>query len=120
MHEFARKQRVLEVNPQSPLIQGLFRRVKALPRPDDLEDPNIEAEADLEEVTSILIDGGLVRSGFEITNSNVYVFLVFACAVCTNCTELAASSKASTVLSVALLVCLRRPKQPRMWSQHHP
>ena len=120
MHDFARKQRVLEVNPQSPLIEGLLRRVKALPSADDLEDPDPEAEAELEEVISILIDGALVRSGFEITNSNVYVFLVFACAVCTNCTELTASLNASTVLSVVLLVCLRRPKHPRMWSQPHP
>jgi len=68
MDEFARKQRVLEVNPQSPLIQGLLSRVKALASPDDLGDPDPEAEAELEEVTSILIDGALVRSGFGITN----------------------------------------------------
>jgi heat shock protein beta len=41
MHDFARKQRVLEVNPQSPLIEGLLKRVKALPSPDDLEDPDL-------------------------------------------------------------------------------
>jgi len=76
MHDFARKQRVLEVNPHSPLIEGLLKRIKALPSPDDLEDPDPEAEAELEEVTSILIDGALVRSGFEITNSNLYVFLL--------------------------------------------
>jgi len=67
MDEFARKQRVLEVNPQSPLIQGLLSRVKALASPDDLGDPDLEAEAELQ-VTSILIDGALVRSGFGITN----------------------------------------------------
>jgi len=72
MHDFARKQRVLEVNPKSPLIEGLLKRVKALPSPDDLEEPDPEAEAELEEVLSILIDGALVRSGFEITNSNLF------------------------------------------------
>jgi len=96
--------------PQSPLIQGLLRRIKALPSLDGLEDPDLEAVAELKGVTPTLIDGALVRSGPEITNSNVYVFLVFACAVCTNCTELTASLNASTVLSVALLVCPRRPK----------
>ena len=105
--------------PQLPLIQGLLRRIKVLPRLDGVDDPDLEAEAELE-VSPTLIDGALVRSGPEITNSNVYVFLVFACAVCTNCTELTASLNASTVLSVVLLVCLRRPKHPRMWSQPHP
>jgi len=59
MHEFARQQRVLEVNSQSRLIQGLLSRVKALVCPDDLRDPDLEADAELE-VTSILIDGALV------------------------------------------------------------
>jgi len=59
MHGFARQQRVLEVNSQSRLIQGLLSRVKALASPDDLRDPDLEADAELE-VTSILIDGALV------------------------------------------------------------
>lgn len=84
MHDFARKQRVLEVNPLSPLIEGLLKRVKALPSPDDLEEPDPEAEAELEEVASILIDGALIRSGFEITNSNLCVLLIFAYATCAN------------------------------------
>lgn len=87
MYDFARKQRVLELNPQSPLIEGLLERVKALPSPDELEDPDPEAEAELEEVTSILIDGALIRSGFEITNSNMYVLLILARAVCTYYTD---------------------------------
>ena len=118
MRDFARKQRVLEVNPQSPLIEGLLKRVKALPSPDDLEDPDPEAEAELEEVISILIDGALVRSGFEITNSNLYVLLVFACALCANHTELTASLNASIVLFAGLLECLRRPKHPQTWTLH--
>ena len=118
MHDYARKQRVLEVNPQSPLIEGLLKRIKALPSPDDLEEADPEAEAEMEEVTSILVDGALVRSGFEIANSNVYVFLIFACAVCTNYIELLASLNASIVLFAALLECLRRPKHPRTWFPH--
>ena len=51
------------------MIQGL-RGVKALPILDGLEDPDLETEAELE-VTSLLIGGALVRSGFEITNSCV-------------------------------------------------
>ena len=58
-HVFVCKQRVLEVNPQSPFIQDLLSRVKALASPDDLRDPDLEADTELE-VTSILIDGALV------------------------------------------------------------
>jgi len=68
MDEFAHKQRDLEVNSQSPLIHGLLSRFKAFASPDDLGVPDLEAEAELEEVTSILIDGALVCSGFGITN----------------------------------------------------
>ena len=97
-HETVRKQRVLEVNPQPPLIQGLLNRVKELSSPEDLEDPDLEAPS--------------VRSSSEIANTNVCVFLVFACAVCTNFTGLTTSLNGSTVLSVALLVCPRRCKHP--------
>ena len=68
MHEFAKKAKVLEINPRSPLIEGLLRRVKQLP--EEGEEPDTEAEAELMEVTSILIDGALVRSGFEVPDSN--------------------------------------------------
>lgn len=68
MHDFALKAKNLEINPRSPLIEGLLRRVKALPTDEDERD--LEAEEELEEVASILIDGALVRSGFEVTNSN--------------------------------------------------
>ena len=60
MDEFARQQRVLEVKSQSRLIQGLLSRVKAPASPDNLRDPDLEVDAELEEVTSILIDGALV------------------------------------------------------------
>ena len=68
MHEFAKKQKLLEINPRSPLIEGLLRRVEQLPGED--EERDTEAEAELEEVATILIDGALVRSGFEVPDSN--------------------------------------------------
>lgn len=71
MYENAKRQKVLEINPKSPLIQGLLRRVEQLPGED--EERDIEAEEELKEVTSILIDGALVRSGFEVADSDEYV-----------------------------------------------
>ncbi|KAJ7700068.1 Hsp90 protein-domain-containing protein [Mycena rosella] len=70
MHEFAKKAKVLEINPRSPLIEGLLRRVEQLPGSD--EEPDTEAELELDEVASILIDGALVRSGFEVPDSNIF------------------------------------------------
>ena len=67
MHEFAKKQKLLEINPKSPLIEGLLRRVEALP---EGEERDLEAEEELKEVATILIDGALVRSGFEVPDSN--------------------------------------------------
>lgn len=77
MHEFAKKQKLLEINPRSPLIEGLLKRVKQLPAED--EEPDYESEAELKEVASILIDGALVRSGFEVTDSNAYVVKLNSC-----------------------------------------
>lgn len=68
MHEYAKKQKLLEINPRSPLIEGLLRRVVQLPGED--EERDVEAEIELEEVTTILIDGALVRSGFDVPDSN--------------------------------------------------
>lgn len=73
IHDFMLKAKVLEINPRSPLIEGLLRRVKDLPAED--EDQDIEAEEELKEVTAILIDGALVRSGFEVTDNNKFVLL---------------------------------------------
>jgi heat shock protein beta len=72
MHEFAKKQKFLEINPISPLIEGLLRRVKNLPAED--EDRDLESEAELREVTSILIDGALIRSGFDVADSHLCVY----------------------------------------------
>lgn len=68
MQEFAKKQKMLEINPRSPLIQGMLRRLESLPADD--EERDVEAEEELKEVASILIDGALVRSGFEVPDSN--------------------------------------------------
>jgi len=68
MFDFGKRQRILELNPKSPLIQGLLRRVEQLPGPDEEKDP--QAEEELKEVVSILVDGALVRSGFEVTDSH--------------------------------------------------
>ncbi|TFK55689.1 heat shock protein Hsp90 [Heliocybe sulcata] len=70
MFEFAKKQRLLEINPRSPLIEGLLRRVEQLP--DEDEGRDVEAEEDLREVVSILVDGALVRSGFDVPDSNEF------------------------------------------------
>lgn len=67
-HEYAKKQKNLEINPKSPLIEGLLKRVKQLPGED--EEPDLEAEEELREVTSILVDGALVRSGFDVPDAN--------------------------------------------------
>ena len=64
--EFLKKQRLLEINPKSPLIEGLLVRVEDL----DNEEKDLEAEKELKEVASILIDGALVRSGFQVHDSN--------------------------------------------------
>jgi len=69
MHEYAMKAKRLEINPRSPLIEGILRRVNQLPSE---EDRDIEAEEELKEATSILIDGALVRSGFDVPDSNRY------------------------------------------------
>jgi len=68
LHDFAMKAKLLEINPRSPLMEGLLRRVENLPAED--EDKDLEAEDELKEVASILIDGALVRSGFDVPDSN--------------------------------------------------
>ena len=68
MHDFAKKQKLLEINPRSPLVEGLLRRVKQLPTEE--EERDLDAEDELREVASVLIDGALVRSGFAVSDSN--------------------------------------------------
>jgi len=68
MHEIAKRQKVLEINPRSPLIEGLLRRVEQLPSEEEGHD--VEAEDELKEVASVLIDGALVRSGFDVADAD--------------------------------------------------
>ena len=68
MWDFAKKQKVLEINPRSPLIEGLLRRIENLPTQE--EERDLEAEDELREVVTVLVDGALVRSGFAVTDSN--------------------------------------------------
>lgn len=68
MHDFAKKQKILEINPRSPLIEGLLKRVKQLPAEE--EERDLDAEDELKEVTTVLIDGAMVRSGFDVKDSN--------------------------------------------------
>ena len=69
MQDYMKKQKVLEINPRAPLIEGLLEHVEQLIADGDAKDLN--AEAQLKEVASILIDGALVRSGFDVPNSNM-------------------------------------------------
>jgi len=71
LRTLAKKQKLLEINPRSPLMEGLLRRIEELPGEDEGRD--LEAEEELKEVVAILIDGALVRSGYDVTNSNEYV-----------------------------------------------
>ena len=68
MHEYAMKAKILEINPHSPLIAGLLNRISNLATDKDQHD--LDAEAELKEVASILIDGALVRSGYGVPDHN--------------------------------------------------
>ncbi|KAI0796792.1 cation-transporting ATPase [Abortiporus biennis] len=70
LHDFHKKQKLLEINPRSPLIEGLLKRVKQLPSEE--EERDLDAEDELREVTTVLIDGALVRSGFGVPDSNAF------------------------------------------------
>ena len=69
MHDFIKRQKVLEINPRSPLIEGLLHRVERLGLDED-DEVDASAEEELKEVASVLIDGALVRSGFEVPDSD--------------------------------------------------
>jgi len=56
--------RVLEINPKSPLIEGLLSRVLDLPSEE--RDTKSMDELELEETARVLFDTTLVRSGFPV------------------------------------------------------
>ncbi|KAI6119360.1 Hsp90 protein-domain-containing protein [Pisolithus croceorrhizus] len=70
MQTMMKKQKVLEINPRSPLIEGLLHRVETIASDDEEKDRNLE---ELREVASILVDSALVRSGFEVADSNKFL-----------------------------------------------
>ncbi|KEI36202.1 uncharacterized protein L969DRAFT_82929 [Mixia osmundae IAM 14324] len=66
MTKFIREsKRILEINPHHPLIRGLLEKVA------DIED-NATAAADLSELTNILWDTSLVKSGYNVKDANLY------------------------------------------------
>lgn len=120
MHDFAKKAKIMEINPRSPLIEGLLKRVKQLPAED--EERDLDAEDELREVASVLIDGAMVRSGFAVNDSNEYVsyFVLLSPSCCESSTTFPVGfSRASTAFSAVLSVYLRlrqptRPSNPHL------
>lgn len=69
LQDYASKQKVLEINPRSPVIEALLKRIMALSTDENEKDE--EEETELREVANILIDGALIRSGFDVMESNM-------------------------------------------------
>ncbi|WWC65635.1 uncharacterized protein I303_108255 [Kwoniella dejecticola CBS 10117] len=68
--------KVLEINPKSPLIEGLLERVLDLPQVEEDEDDDVkrtsEEEEELRETVRVLFDTSLVRSGFSVADPTTY------------------------------------------------
>ncbi|WWC73468.1 uncharacterized protein I206_107438 [Kwoniella pini CBS 10737] len=69
--------KVLEINPKSPLIEGLLERVLDLPQTEEDEaDDDVkrtsEEEEELRETVRVLFDTSLVRSGFSVADPTTY------------------------------------------------
>lgn len=64
-HALKNMPRVLEINPKSPLIEGLLSRVLDLPPGTDEPSPD---ELELAETARLLFDSTLVRSGFDVAD----------------------------------------------------
>lgn len=62
--------RVLEINPKSPLMEGLLGRVIELPEAD--EGSETAEAAELRELAQVLFDTALVRSGFNVADPVSY------------------------------------------------
>lgn len=66
----AQMSKILELNPKSPLIEGLLERLLELPADEDEEETTAD-EVELRESAAILIDTALIRSGFNVKDSNM-------------------------------------------------
>jgi heat shock protein beta len=64
--------KVLEINPKSPLIEGLLERVLDLSAEDEDEGGSADV-SDLRETVRVLFDTALVRSGFSVADPTSYV-----------------------------------------------
>jgi len=119
MHEWARKQRALEINPRSPLIEGLLRKYTALKDVEGGEEPDAELEREVQEISGILIDGALVRSGFDVPDSNECVHVAsFWSRFDSMSVFLSGSLSVSTRSSVVRLASLRMLQRIQQSSPH--
>jgi heat shock protein beta len=70
----AQMPKILELNPKSPLVEGLLERLLELPSFDEDNDEDETGptadELELRESAAILIDTALIRSGFNVKDSN--------------------------------------------------
>jgi heat shock protein beta len=64
--------KILEINPNSPLIEGLLERVYDLPPVED-EDITSHEQEELQETVRVLLDTAMIRSGFMVADTNTYV-----------------------------------------------
>lgn len=63
--------KVLEINPKSPLIEGLLEKVLELPTTDEEDEDALkksDEEEELTETVRVLLDTTLVRSGFSVAD----------------------------------------------------
>lgn len=63
--------KVLEINPKSPLIEGLLEKVLELPKADEEDEDALkksDEEEELTEAVRVLLDTTLVRSGFSVAD----------------------------------------------------
>lgn len=66
--------KVLEINPKSPLVEGLLDKVMDLP-----EEKGSVDEDELRETVQILVDTTLVRSGFTVPDPTRSAVISFRC-----------------------------------------
>lgn len=67
--------KVLEINPKSPLIEGLLEKVLELPKADEEDEDALkksDEEEELTETVRVLLDTTLVRSGFSVADPTSY------------------------------------------------